>query len=148
MPHTYTNLIYHIVFATKERIPFITNELKPRLYEYLGGIIRGLDGVLLEIGGMSDHLHLLIKLKPTVRFSDFMRELKTNSSVWANRITNGKFEWQNGYGAFTVGKTQVEAVCRYIQNQEAHHAKTSFDDEFKDLLNRSGAEFDERYLWK
>jgi REP element-mobilizing transposase RayT len=90
MPHTYTNLIYRIVFATKERFPFITSELKPRLYEYLGGTIRGLGAVLLEIGGLNDHIHLLVKLKPTIKFSDFMRELKANSSAWANRITNGR----------------------------------------------------------
>jgi REP element-mobilizing transposase RayT len=148
MPHTYTNFIYHVIFATKERAPFITNELKPRLYEYLGGTIRGLDGILLEIGGINDHIHLLIKLKPTIKFSDFMRELKANSSAWANRITNGSFEWQNGYGAFTVGETQIEIVRRYIRNQEIHHAKLSFDDEFKDMLNRSGIDFDEKYLWR
>ncbi|HVE57849.1 MAG TPA: IS200/IS605 family transposase [Pyrinomonadaceae bacterium] len=148
MPHTYTNFIFHVVFATKERAPLITNELKPRLYEYLGGTIRGLDGILLEIGGIKDHIHLLIKLKPTIKFSDFMRELKANSSTWANRLTNGRVEWQNGYGAFTVGETQIEIVRRYIKNQEIHHAKLSFDDEFKDMLNRSGIDFDEKYLWR
>jgi REP element-mobilizing transposase RayT len=76
MPHTYTNFIYHVVFAAKERFPLITNELKPRLYDYLGGTIRGLDGILLEIGGTNDHVHILIKLKPIIKFSDFMRELK------------------------------------------------------------------------
>jgi len=148
MPHTYTNLIYHIIFATKERSPFITSELKPRLYDYLGGTVRGLEGVLLEIGGTNDHIHLLIKLKPTVKFADFMRELKANSSAWANRTTNRRFEWQNGYGAFTVGETQIENVSRYIKNQEKHHSKMNFEDEFKDLLSRSGIDFDERFLWR
>jgi putative transposase len=147
MPHTYTNFIYHVVFGAKERFPLITNELKPRLYDYLGGTIRGLDGILLEIGGTNDHVHLLIKLKPTIKFSDFMRGLKTNSSAWANKITNGRFEWQDGYGAFTVAEPQVENVRRYIQNQEAHNARINFEDEFKDLLKKSGIEFDGRFLW-
>jgi len=147
MPHTYTNFLYHIVFSTKERIPFIVDELKPRLYDYIGGTIRGLDGVLLEIGGMPDHVHLLTKIKPTVKFSDFMRDLKANTSKRANEITNGRFEWQDGYGAFTVGESQVESVRRYIQNQQEHHRGTSFEDEFKDLLHKSGVEYDERFLW-
>lgn len=148
MPHTYINFTYHVVFATKERFPFITKDLKPRLYDYLGGTIRGLDGILLEIGGTNDHVHLLVNLKPTTKFSDFMRELKSNSSAWANRITNGRFEWQDGYGAFTVGKSQIEGVRRYIQNQEQHHARVNFEEEFKDLLSKSGIEFDERFLWR
>ena len=101
---SYANLLYHIVFGTKERYPFITNELKPRLFEYLGGTIRGLDGVALEINGMADHVHILAKIKPTIAVSDFLRELKANSSKWANEITNGKFAWQRRYGAFTVSE--------------------------------------------
>jgi len=148
MPHTYTNLLYHIVYATKERFPFITKELQPRLYKYLGGTIRGLGGSMIEVGGISDHVHLLVRLKPTMAISDTLRDLKTNSSVWAKEITNGKFEWQDGYGAFTVGKSQIEDVKRYIQNQERHHLNLSFEDEFKDLLRRSDIDFDEKFLWR
>jgi putative transposase len=114
MPHTYTNLLYHIVFSTKERLPLITKEFKPRLYEYVGGTVRGLGGIQLEIGGVSDHAHILVKLKPTMGVSDFLRELKAGTSKWANDITNGRFEWQDGYGAFTVGESQVDGVRRYI----------------------------------
>ena len=91
---SYTNLLYHIVFGTKGRLPFITAELKPRLHEYLGGTVRGLDGTAFEINGMNDHVHLLVKLKTTHRLDYFLRDLKANSSKWAKTETNGKFEWQ------------------------------------------------------
>lgn len=148
MPHTYTNFLYHIVFSTKERLPLINKELKPRLYDYFGGTVRGLGGIQIEIGGISDHLHILLKLKPTIKFSDFMRELKSNTSKWANEITNGRFEWQDGYGAFTIGESQIENVRRYIQNQEKHHRRISFEEEFKELLRKSGIDFDEKFLWR
>ena len=148
MPHTYTNLLYHIIFSTKERYPFITAEFKPRLYEYLGGTTRGIGGICLEIGGVEDHVHLLVKLKPNLDISKLLQELKPNVTNWAKREIFPKFEWQNGYGAFTVGESQIEPVRRYIQKQEEHHKKVSFEDEFKDLLRKSGIEFDEKYLWK
>lgn len=148
MPHTYSNLIFHIVFSTKERRPLITDELRERLYEYIGGTIRGLDGTLIEIGGIADHVHILLAVKPTVRLSDFMRELKSCSSKWANEIARSRFEWQTGYGAFTVSMSQIEVVRKYIRNQARHHAKMSFEDEFKKLLDLSGIDFDEKYLWR
>lgn len=148
MPHTYTNFLYHIVFSTKERYPFIKNESKPRLYDYIGGTIRGLGGICLEIGGVDDHVHLLVKLKPTVGVPKFLQELKPNATNWAKRELHPKFEWQDGYGGFTVGESQIEGVRRYIQNQERHHKKFTYEDEFKDLLRKSKIEFDEKYLWK
>ena len=148
MPHTYSNLLFHIVFSTKDRLPLITSSLRPRLYEYMGGTIRGLGGCLIEIGGISDHVHILINIKPTARLSDFMRELKSSSSKWANEVTNGNFEWQTGYGVFTVSMSQIDAVQRYIQNQERHHVGINFEDEFKNLLHLSKTEFDEKYLWR
>lgn len=149
MPRTYTNLLYHIVFGTKERFPFIRPEYKGRLYEYIGGTIRGLNGISLEIGGIEDHVHLLTKLRPSMDVSEFLWQLKPSVTIWARQIIHPKFEWQDGYGAFTVGESQVAAVRRYIQNQEAHHkGGRSFDDEFKTMLREAGIEFDERYLWK
>ncbi len=148
MPHTYSNLIFHIVFSTKERRPLITPAIKARLYDYIGGTVRGLGGILIEIGGVSDHVHILVILKPTILLSDFMRELKSNTSKWANEITNGNFEWQNGYGAFTVGKSQISHVQRYIQNQEEHHQKADFRQEFIQMLESSGIAFDKQYLWR
>lgn len=148
MPHTYTNLLYHIVFSTKERYPFIKPEHEPRLYEYIGGTIRGLGGVLLEIGGVEDHIHIGTKLKPTMNVSGFLEELKPSVTKWARAIIHPKFEWQNGYGAFSFAEPQIEGVRRYIQNQKQHHHGVSFEDEFKEMLGLAGIEFDERYLWR
>jgi REP element-mobilizing transposase RayT len=147
MSHTYTNFLYHIVFSTRERLPLISRELKPRLYDHIGETVRGLGGIQLETGGMADHVHILIKLKPAIQFSDLILELKSNTSKWANEVTNGCFEWQDGYAAFTVGESQVENVRRYIRDQEAYHLGIGFEDEFKDLLRNSGIDFDERFLW-
>jgi len=140
-------LLYHIVFATKERYPFISDELRPKLHEYLGGTVRGLGGIALEVGGTSDHVHLLTKIKPTAAVSEFIKQLKANSSGWANKMARGRFAWQGRYGAFTVSESQVEKVREYIRSQEKHHQRVSFEDEFKRLLQAHRIEFDERYLW-
>ena len=144
---SYTNLLYHVVYATKERAPLITNALKPRLHEYLGGIVRGLECTPIEINGVSDHVHLLVKLRPTISVSDFLSKLKANSSGWAKRQTKGRFAWQARYGAFTVSESQVENVRAYIRNQEKHHQKFSFEEEFKALLTAHQIDFDEAHLW-
>lgn len=103
---------------------------------------------MIEIGGVTDHVHMLVILKPTILLADFMRELKSCSSKWVNEIMGDKFEWQNGYGAFTVGKSQVPNVRRYIRNQEQHHRTVNFRAEFVDLLERAGVDHDEKYLWR
>jgi putative transposase len=148
MPGTHTNLIYHLVFSTKSRVPMITPALTGDLYRYLGGIVRGEGGVLLDVGGMPDHIHLLVKLRPTLALADLLRLLKTNSSKWANenRASIRKFAWQDGYAAFTVGESQLARVARYIRQQEQHHKRTHFRDELRELLQRHGVEFDERFL--
>jgi REP element-mobilizing transposase RayT len=144
---SYTNLLYHIVYATKERAPMITNDLRPRLHGYLGGIVRGLDGVPIEINGMADHVHILARLRPTISVSEFMSKLKSNSSSWAKRQTRGRFAWQARFAAFTVSESQVERVRRYIRNQEQHHRRQSFEDELKAILKAHRIEFDENNLW-
>lgn len=144
---SYANLLYHIVFGTKGRLPFINNELKPRLHEYLGGTIRGLDGTAFEINGMSDHVHLLVKLKTVHRLDYFLRDLKANSSKWAKNNTNGKFGWQRRYGAFTVSESQFQVVRDYIRNQEKHHAKFDFRYEFEMLLKANEIPIDD-YVWQ
>jgi putative transposase len=148
MGQSYTNLIYHIVFATKDRQQLITGDRKVRLYEYLGGVIRNLGGVSLGINGMADHTHVLTKLRPDKALSDMLRDLKANSSGWMNDVfpERGNFAWQRGYGAFTVSASQVEKVQHYIAEQEIHHAKRDFRDEFVELLAKNGVEFDEKYL--
>ncbi|HVA46468.1 MAG TPA: IS200/IS605 family transposase [Pirellulales bacterium] len=112
MANTYTNLLYHIVFSTKDRISLIEPSVRPDLHGYLGGIVRELGGTALEIGGVADHVHLLVKLPPKIAISDFMRELKANSSKWMNeqRMKLRKFGWQDGYAAFSVSKSQVPSV--------------------------------------
>ncbi len=144
---SYTNLLYHIVFATKERAPLINTELRPHLHQYLGGTVRGLGGVALAVGGVADHVHVLVKIKPAIAVAEFIKQLKADSSGWANKQTRGRFQWQTRYAAFTVSESQVEKVRDYILRQEEHHRKVSFEDEFKALLKAHGIEFDEKYLW-
>lgn len=144
---SYTNFLYHVVFGTKGRLPLITKELKPRLYEYLGGTVRGLGGIAFEINGIEDHVHLLVKVPPTIKFSDFLRDLKANSSKWVNENSSGKFAWQKRYGAFTVSESQFEIVRNYICKQEEHHKKFDYKQEFESFLKANKIEVDE-YLWK
>ena len=126
----------------------ITTDVQGRLYEYIGGIVRGLGGISLGINGMDDHVHLLTKLRPDKAVSDVLRDLKANSSGWMHDVFPElkDFSWQRGYGAFTVSASQVEKVREYIAKQEEHHRKQDFRDEFIGLLRKNGVEFNERYL--
>jgi putative transposase len=144
---SYTNLLYHIVFATKDRAPVISAAFRPRLHEYLGGTVRGLGGVALEVNGVADHVHLLVRLKPVTSLSDFMSKLKANSSAWAREQLNGWLGWQTRYGAFTVSESQTDKVRQYISGQEKRHAKKSFEEEFRSLLKAHGIAFDEAHPW-
>ena len=146
MAHSYTNLLYHVVYGTKLRQPLIDEEFQPRLYEYVGGTIRGLKGVSLQIGGVEDHVHILAKLPPTIAVSDFLEKLKSNSSKWAKSVRRD-FGWQAGYSAFSVSESQVERVKRYIQNQREHHRKSSFEEELIELLKAHGLAYDPNHLW-
>ncbi len=149
MPKSYTNLLYHIVFSTRDRRPIITTERRPRLYDYVGGIIREFGGISLAIGGIEDHLHLLVKLRPDNALSNLLRDLKANSSGWMHDVFPDArdFYWQKGYGAFTVSASEASAVSRYIADQESHHQKRSFREEFIVMLQANEIAFDERYLW-
>jgi putative transposase len=146
---TYTNFLYHFVFSTKNRISLISDNLQQDLYSYIGGIVRGEGGTLLEIGGMSDHVHLLAKLKPTKSVSEMLNRIKSKSSKWMNeeKMKMRKFGWQDGYGALSVSESQIASVRRYIRSQEQHHRRQSFQDEFRALLEKHGIEYEERYLW-
>lgn len=148
MPSTFTNLLCHIVFTTKDRIPRIHEGIRERLYEYIGGIIRKEGGVLLQIGGMPDHVHLLIKMKTDVTIPTMVRLIKARSSKWMNErgLSEEKFEWQAGYGAFSVSESQAARVRRYIEQQESHHQRVSFKDELIALLKKNRIDYDERYL--
>ncbi len=141
--------MYHIVFSTKQRIPLITGDFQEELYRYIGGIIRAEGSVQLEIGGISDHIHILAKIKPAISVSEMLAKIKANSSKWANdhKMKMRKFAWQEGYAAFTVSESQVPSVREYIRNQEEHHRKQAYQEEFVALLERHGIEYDPRYLW-
>jgi REP element-mobilizing transposase RayT len=150
VPSSYTHLLYHIVFSTKERRPLITPALRAELEPYLGGIVREQRGIPLEIGGMPDHVHLVLRVRPDQAVADVVRLVKANSSKWANERSDltERFSWQTGYGAFTVSASQLAVVRRYVQTQEEHHRKQKFQEEFIGLLKKHGIEYDERYLWE
>lgn len=147
---TYTNLTYHVIFSTKYRTPSIEAAWKDELYAYIGGIIRGEKGQLLEIGGTNDHVHILAGFHPTATISYMLQHMKGNASKWVNerKLHSKRFEWQTGYGAFTVSQSQVPAVRRYIQKQEKHHEKQTFKDEFLAILKRHQIEYDPKYVFE
>lgn len=149
MAGTYTNLLYHLVFSTKNRQPSINPNDEDDLYAYIGGIVRGIDGTCLEINGMPDHIHLLIKLPPKIAVSDALRTIKANSSKWYNETKkpNVKFSWQDGYAAFSVSRSQIGDVRAYIRNQKKHHGTKQFESELMMMLERNEIDFDEKYLW-
>jgi REP element-mobilizing transposase RayT len=148
MATTYINLLYHLVFSTKGRRPLIQPAICDELYAYMGGIVRAKGGVLLEIGGMPDHVHLVVKLPADLALAELLRVVKSNSSKWVNdrRGRGNPFAWQTGYPAFTVSESQLLRLRRYVQDQEAHHGRQSFQEELVALLERHGIEYDPRYL--
>ena len=148
MPDSYTNLLYHIVFSTKDRRPIITADYEPRLYDYIGGTVRSLGGICLELNGTEDHIHLLAKLRPDRAVSDVLPDLKANASGWMHDVFPrlSDFSWQRGYGAFTVSHSNVKQVQHYLARQKEHHRKVSFRDEFINFLKANGIQYDERYI--
>ena len=148
MSRTFTNLLTHIVFSTKDRMPVIEEQLRPELYAYLGGLTRELKGRSYGINGTADHVHMLIRVRPAQTLADVMRVVKTNSSRWARRKWKAGFAWQTGYGSFSVSESNVPAVCRYVANQEQHHRTRSFQEEFVVFLKNNKISYDERYIWE
>lgn len=147
MPSTYSNLIYHIVFATKGRAPLIEAEWMDRLHRYLAGTANALGGNALEVGGISDHVHLLLVLRPSHSVADFVRDLKKESSKFVHRdLARPAFAWQVGYGVFTVGEERVAGLRHYIQNQAAHHRTESSQDELLRLCREAGVEVDMHFF--
>jgi REP element-mobilizing transposase RayT len=149
MSQTLTNLLVHLVFSTKERQPIIPQSHRERLHSYIGGIIRAEGAEPLMIGGTSDHVHAAIKMPATQAVSDLVRVVKANSSKWANdsRMSECRFAWQNGYGAFSVSASQIGKVRAYIGRQVEHHRTTTFKEELLALLTKHGMEHDPRHLW-
>lgn len=148
MPQSFASLHCHIVFSTKHRRPQISDELRPRLFEYAGGILRNHSSCLIAAGGVADHVHLLVSLGRTISIADVVRIVKTNSSSWIHdELRLPEFGWQDGYGAFAVSYSNIESVRHYLANQAEHHRTQSFQDEFREILRRHGLEWDERYIW-
>lgn len=148
MAHSFTNLLYHVVFSTKHRQPTIHNDFKNELFAYLGGIVRKIEGKPLIINGTADHVHLLALLPQTIAVADALRTIKANSSGWIHekRPDHRSFGWQTGYGAFTVSESRRELVLRYIAKQEEHHRMITFEEEFQNLLAKHGVAYDPRFV--
>jgi REP element-mobilizing transposase RayT len=144
MSHTYAQNTIHLVFSTKDRHKSIPAELQPRLWSYIGGISKKSKIIIHAVNGMDDHVHVLIQIAPTMALSDAVQAIKTNSSRWASDEGH-KFAWQQGYGAFSVSASNTAAVLRYIENQNAHHKRMTFDAEFQALLKKHRIEFDPKY---
>ena len=147
MAHTYTNLLTHALFSTKDRQPLLRPEIKSDLYAYLGAIIANLKGKPVLINGPKDHVHLLFVLPSTISLSDLMEKLKANSSRWANeRWAERRFSWQTGFTAFSVSQSKLSEVEAYISHQEEHHRKLTYQEEVVALLKKHGVEFDPRFV--
>ena len=146
MGSTFLSLHYHIVFSTKERRPFIRDSWRAKMHEYLGGTARGLGGIPESVGGVADHVHLLVGLRATHCLAHFMQELKKATSIWAKEHHEPEFAWQDGYAAFTVSYTHIEAVREYIRTQEEHHRQIDFGEELKRLLEKNRVEYKAEYL--
>jgi REP element-mobilizing transposase RayT len=148
MSSTHLSLHIHVIFGTKHQRPFILPAWRSRLHAYLGGSAKTLEIVPEAVGGVADHVHLLLGVRATHRLADVMRDLKRSSSAWIHEtVGDEEFEWQDGYGAFTVSASLIETVKNYIGRQEEHHTKKSFQEEYLEFLKSSSVEFDERYLW-
>lgn len=149
MANTYTQLTIHIVFAVKHRENLLKTEYREELYKYIAGIIDNKKHKLLAINGVSDHIHILIGLDPSVALSDLVRDIKNNSSKFINekKWVKGKFQWQVGYGAFSYARSQRPEVISYIQNQEEHHKKETFRNEYLKILQKFEVEYDESFVF-
>jgi putative transposase len=149
MPQSLALLLVHVVFSTKDRKPILDASLRPSLYAYLATVARNAKCECYRVGGVEDHVHLAVRLSRTTSVAELVEQLKSSSSKWtkAQSPDLSKFAWQRGYGAFSVGPADLDKLIRYIDNQETHHRKQTFQEEFRVFLNKYGIECDERYLW-
>lgn len=149
MANTYTKIYIHLVFSVKRRKNLIHPEWQDELYKYICGIALAKNQKILAIGGVADHIHILASMSPTIALSDLVRDIKSNSSKWINekKFNKEKFQWQNGFGAFSFTHGDLNKVINYINNQEKHHQKNKFKDEYVKLLHENEINFDEKYLF-
>jgi putative transposase len=149
MPQSHAFILIHVIFSTKERAPFITPAISSHLHAYLATVSRNAGCECYRAGGIEDHVHLAIRLSRSMSISNYVEEIKTSSSKWMKTRAPdlSRFSWQNGYGAFSVSPLEREALCGYIDGQEAHHRKRTFQEEYRAFLKKYGIEYDERYVW-
>jgi putative transposase len=147
MSHTSGNIILHLVFSTLDRRPLITPLFRSDLFAYLGGIVRGMRATALIVNGTADHVHMLIRIRPSQSAAEVARAIKANSSGWVRQKWSPDFGWQTGYGAFSVSESNVAGVARYIANQEEHHKAHSFQEEFVAFLKKNNVAYNEKYIW-
>ncbi len=149
MADTYSQIYVHLVFSVKGRQSLIQDAWKERMYKYICGIAIGKGQKVYAIGGVADHIHILVSVKPNISISELVRDLKSSSSKWLNEqgFLMGKFEWQNGFGAFTCGHSQLTSVIAYVNNQEMHHKKETFKEEYLKLLHDFEIEYKEQFLF-
>ena len=149
MSQSLSSILIHLVFSTKNREPFITPEIEPELHPYMAKIFRALKSPSLAIDGTTDHIHILFSLGRVITVADLVEEVKTESSKWIK--TKGRefknFHWQAGYGAFSIGQSNVETLKAYIRGQKKHHSRVTFQDEYRKFLKRYQVDYDERYVW-
>jgi len=150
MPQSLCLVLVHIIFSTKNRQPFLTEKFRESVHAYMATIARKADGECYRVGGVADHVHLAVRLSKVERIADLIKELKVSTTLmvkenWPEQL--GDFSWQRGYGAFSVGPSDLPALLRYIDNQEEHHKTRTFQDEFRAFLLKYGVAFDERYVW-
>ena len=149
MGHTYSNLLFHVIFSTKDRRPSIRESFQTRLYEYMAGVARREFGRVLQIGGMADHLHALVSLRTDMAVAEAMRKFKGLSSKWVHATFPAEmtFAWQSGYAAFSVSQSSAASVGTYIARQADHHRRVTFEEEFVAFLDRHGVEYDPAHVW-
>ena len=150
MANTFSQIYIQTVFAVSGRLSLITEDFKEELHRYITGIVRNKRQKLISINGMADHIHILIGLRPAMALAELVRDVKSDSSDWINRknLARGKFAWQEGYGAFSYGHSQLDTIIRYIQNQEKHHRRKTFKNEYLTLLRKFQIEFKEEYVFE
>lgn len=150
MAGSFSYIGLHFVFSTKNRANLISNEMKDKLYSYIGGIIKSTGGIPLIINGMPDHIHIFCAVSREITIADFMRIIKSKSSKWLNETFHfiPKFQWQDGYGCFSVSKSMEDKIVEYIRNQEKHHKNKSFQEEFIEYLKLMNIEYNEKYIWQ
>ena len=150
MGHTYTSLLSHVIFSTKDRLPYLREDRGNDVFAYMGGIVRKLNASAIGINGIEDHVHMLVRLPPSLSTAKAVEIVKTNSSRWIHerRVLHRTFGWQSGYAAFSVSESKMDEVSKYIRAQQEHHRKATFQEELIAFLERAHIQYDDRYLWR